>query len=445
MKIPFPIKVFLSYLIILSFVAIPIGLYLAISFSDQMVEQRSLEIIEKTEALESSLEGLAPQERVVFLRQLASVYPEDISFFDAKGGTLFTSNSELKNIRLQNPKKVIRHFSKGMEYVVVTRILPKSKDAIQLAYPLSKITSLTAKLVGVFRNALAAAITLALLFSLLASFVFLRPLRRLVKSANALAEGKFDATEKWDNNDEISDVGRALNALALKIRVKLAGAYAAENILSQVIEKMDNCVAVFNDENELIVASGVFHEELNGEFSEVIGKWTHSKKWAKARQAAELSAKGIALKWTKKSLSLDLELHKLDHGRSAPFWMLSPVDNSHVRLPEPEDCEVITIASLLQYFDEKLDIRGLEANIDFDIEKTVVDHANRIPLVFSIVFASSKRKMNVNFEKYFSKISVRIDTVLEDAELQLCQDLLRPIDSEVKIDHDSTIIWLRRA
>jgi hypothetical protein len=125
--------------------------------------------------------------------------------------------------------------------------------------------------------------------------------------------------------------------------------------------------------------------------------------------------------------------------------MISTFNDEGVSLPAPEDCEVITIASLLEYFRETQGLDGLESNIDFDIQKTVVDHAGRIPLAFSIIFKASERKMNVNFEKYFSKISVRIDTVLEDNDLQLCRDLLRPIDSEVKIDNDSTIIWLRRA
>ncbi len=440
MKIPFPLKVFLSYLAILAFVAAPIWFYLSTSFSNELVDHRSLEIIEKTEALEATLTTLNRRERIAYLKQAAKVYPEDISFFGPKGDTLFTS-SDTDVSRLKKTQKVGRRFFKGVEFIVVTRVIAKDETAVQLSYPIEKITAFTERLVGVFRNALAAAITLALLFSLLASYVFLRPLRRLVRSANALANGEYDATEKWEKQNEISDVGRALNALALKIRLKLAGAYAAETIMSQVVENVETCVAIFNDENELVVSSGKFHELLNGDFLEVLGKWTLSEKWAAAQKEASNSAKGIPLRWTKKNIGVDLELHRLEHGNRDPFWMISTFNDESVSLPAPEDCDVISIASLL----ETLGLKSLESNIDFDTEKTVVDHAGRIPLAFSIVLNASKRKKNVNFEKYYSKISVRFDTVLEDKDLELCRDLLRPIDSEVKIDNDSTIIWLRRA
>ena len=444
MKIPFPLKVFVSYLAILAFVAAPIGLYLSMTFSNELVEHRSIEIIEKTEALQSSLNAMSPQESIAYLQKEAKVYSEDISFFGPKGNTLFSS-SKMEVTRLKNPKKVDRRFYRGMEYVIVTRVLPDSQYSVQLSFPIEKITVLTDRLIGVFRNTLDAAVTLALLFSLLASFVFLRPLRRLVRSANALADGQYDATEKWDRQDEISDVGRALNALALKIRLKLAGAYAAETIMSQVVENVETCVAIFNNENELVVSSGKFHELLNGDFLEIMGKWTLSERWEEAQQEAAKSAKGIPLRWTKKHIGVDLELHRLEHGNRDPFWMISTFNDEGVSLPSPDDCEIITIASLLDYFDEAFGLTGLESNIDFDTQKTVVDHGDRIRLTFSIVFNAKKRKMNVNFEKYFSKISVRIDTVLEDKDLQVCRDLLRPIDSEVKIDNDSTIIWLRRA
>ncbi len=444
MKIPFPLKVFLSYLAILAFVAVPIWFYLSMSFSNELISYRSLEILEKAQTLENSLSKLDQVQRIAYLKQTAKVHSENISYFGPTG-TLLYNSSDIAATRLKNPEKVERRFYDDVEYLIVTRTISQGNDAVQLSYPIEKITAITDRLFNVFRNALAAAITLAVLFSFLAAFVVLRPLRRLVRSANALANGQYDATEKWEKQDEISDVGRALNALALKIRLKLAGAYAAETIMSQVVENVETCVAIFNDENELVVSSGKFHELLNGDFLEIIGKWTLSKKWHQAQMQAVDSAKGIPLKWTKKHIGVDLELHRLEHGNRSPFWMVSTINSDRVSVPAPEDCEVVTIASLLEYLAKNLGVKGLESNIDFDLEKTVVDHAGRIPLALSIVFNASKRKLNVNFEKYFSKISVRIDTVLEEQDLELCRDLLRPIDSEVKIDNDSTIIWLRRA
>lgn len=467
MKIPFPIKAFLSYLAILTIGALPMWIYISISFSEDLIQNRYEEMIEKTARLNIRMRDLSREKRNQFLKNNASHYIESIALLDKNGRVYFdsvptsslsysNSTPELKEalgLRKGSFPGVgvsKRKSGEGEEMLFVARQISDSDQVLRLGYPISKIEILRGNMVSVFRNGLAGAITLAMLFSFLAAFLFSRPLRRLGMSANAISEGQFEATEIWNEQHEIADVGRALNSLALKLRFKLAGAYAKESLMIQVISNIESSAIVFDNNDEIVIASGVLRERLNGDFAEIVGGWTRTKNWKLAKEKAKNSIQGIALEWLHSDINEALELHELEHGDS-PFWMISSANDIDSLLPFPEDCSPVSLASLI----EKLEIQSKmsqgslcvapEILIEFNADIQVVDIGNRISIVLENILCASSRKLIFSCEKHLSKISIRIDLILEPELLQICKDLLRPIDSDVKIESDSSVLWLRRA
>ena len=220
-RVPFWLKVLLSYFAVVAAGAIPALLYLQVSFHDQLLEDRAAEMARRGAMLSEQLRPLGDAERVERMRLQARVEPVRMTYIGKTGVVLFDSlgaNLTLDN-HAQRPE-VLRALGKlddnlwniGMPgvgvslrtsattneehlYVAVRVDEGTRSDIVRFAYPMTRVEELIGGMRDAIRNAQAAALTVAIMLSLLAAFVFGRPLQRLVRAANQLANGDLTTSD----------------------------------------------------------------------------------------------------------------------------------------------------------------------------------------------------------------------------------------------------------
>ncbi len=338
-RIPFAVKVFLSYFAVVLAGAIPALLYLQLSFYDQIIQDRAEELSRRGSLMTEQLRALPSDERVTFVRAQARLEPTRMTFLGKTGVVLFDSlgnTTALENHahrpevmqalgQLEGSVKesdmpgvgVARRQSKttGEENVYVAiRVDEGSRsEVLRFAYPMDRIEEITGGMRDAIRNSQAAALTVAILLSLLAAYVFGRPLQGLVRSANSLAGGDLTPSETWTSEDEVGDVGRALNRLALDIRTRLATSDSGMNLLEQLVEDIYAPVAVLSASDAIAVNAAfrraVEHDTRDAE--EVLAAILRAPAFLKARSLSESHTEGIWFEFAQERFGVAMRIFAL--------------------------------------------------------------------------------------------------------------------------------------
>lgn len=116
--------------------------------------------------------------------------------------------------------------------------------------------------------ALASVFLLALGFSL-ALGVVLRPARELGTIAKAIARGNFSLRARTEGNDEIGELGRAIDGVADQLRTHTALLAAEEARLAAMLDAMIEAVFVTDSTGRIVIANEAFSRIARGE---VIGR-----------------------------------------------------------------------------------------------------------------------------------------------------------------------------
>ncbi len=338
-RIPFAVKVFLSYFAVVLAGALPALLYLQLSFYDQIIQDRAEELARRGSLITEQLRTLPSEERVAFVRNQARLEPTRITFLGKTGVVLFDSLGNTTTLENHGhrpevmqalgqsdvaPKStdtpgvgVARRMSKttGDENVYVAIRVDEGARAevLRFAYPMDRIEEITGGMRDAIRNSQAAALTVAILLSLLAAYVFGRPLQGLVKSANALANGDLTPSAAWTSEDEVGDVGRALNRLALDIRTRLATADSGMNLLEQLVEDIYAPVAVLSATDAIAVNAAfrraVEHDTRDAE--QVLAAILRAPAYLKARSLAEADTAGIWFEFAQERFGVAMRIFSL--------------------------------------------------------------------------------------------------------------------------------------
>ena len=253
LRAPLPLKVLLSYLAVLAAGAVPALLYVEFGFDDRLLrseaEARATQAREMAQAL-STVASDQVRDRLLTLApacgcRITAMRLDGEVFYDSavpEAATLpMKSRPEVRQVLDdENPRGrlhpgdedlgVARRTSVTLGdeflYVAVRVRAPKGSSPwiLRLAVDTRAALALQRATSTYLRNAMAVSVSVALLFTLIAAFVFVRPLRRLRKTAEALADGDFTATSQRLTDDEIGDVAQALSALGTELRRKMAAA-----------------------------------------------------------------------------------------------------------------------------------------------------------------------------------------------------------------------------
>ncbi|MFZ9887378.1 MAG: HAMP domain-containing protein [Myxococcota bacterium] len=288
-RLPLPVKVMLSYLVVVAVGAVPTFFYLRAALSTQLVTESALRLGERTLRLATRLAARPEASRTDELLQLAALTPERLTLISHTGEVLYdTYASRLPLASHASRPEVVQALSlqseevpgaltsvprrpgmgmarrvsdtTGLDTLYVAVQLPGAPQAAQpilrMARRVSTLTDVTDETVTFLRNAQALAVSVALGLSLLSALVLLRPLERLRIMSDRLAQGDYSIDVDVDRRDEIGDVGRALLALATELRQRMATAGAAEALLVQLVDVLDTPVLVFHVNGDVVALNG---------------------------------------------------------------------------------------------------------------------------------------------------------------------------------------------
>ena len=220
-RIPLPAKVFLSYLLVLAAGAAPTIFYLEGRFRPMLTAEVAAGIAERADLMAQGLARLPAEQRLPEVRRLARMTFDRLTLMDERGRVLFDSRvddvGQLEGhggrpevqVALghehpdavpaeDHPRVAIAQRTSDTTganslYAAVALDARSPGHVLRLAVPLARTHEAADELWGAFRNSQAAALTMAILFSLLALFVLVRPMQRLVAAARALSSGDYTA------------------------------------------------------------------------------------------------------------------------------------------------------------------------------------------------------------------------------------------------------------
>ncbi|MEV5030169.1 two-component system histidine kinase PnpS [Paenibacillus sp. LPE1-1-1.1] len=174
----------------------------------------------------------------------------------------------------------------NMMYVAIpVEVMPnQAPDVIRLAMSLEEVEASIRQLTGLLFAGLLVLFLIAALISYRLALSLTRPLEQITKVAKRIKNMDYRARVKVAKQDEIGELGNAINAMADSLQVQMTRIQQNENQLESVLDNMINGIVMI-DRNGIIVLMNRRAEEVLG-FSarELVGRH-----FAEAKQQYELS------------------------------------------------------------------------------------------------------------------------------------------------------------
>lgn len=485
MRVPFPVKVFLSYLAVLLAGAVPIYVYIQTSFQNQMLMGRVQETAGEVTALAADLRDRPSTGRQARVADVAKVIDSRVTYIGSSGVALFDSaakSESLGNLAMRPEvraalgqtttgtrldmripgvgadRRVSRATGQNTLFVAARLDEETPSEVVRIGLDYGVVHELAATLQQVLRNSQAAALSLALLLSALAAFVFMRPLQRLLKSAKAMSAGDYTASQTWQGTDEIGDVGLALNHLAMELRQRLATAQAAETLLVQAGEFLSAPLAIVERNGSIVMINGEFRrlvEDETTDAEDVVARLLGSKKYAKTYRAARGGDHDGVMHWTRKRIGMALRMHLLERPGREPLMLLTvhdaPPDSSP--LPNPGDTRVKELDELMQVAVRRAQVRREKCTFEVDYldqnvgDTPVAEVDERVAMALTAFLEASARgqsSVHVCAEVDGTHVEVWVDGETGTAPLRLLRALLEPCGGDV-VDRDNISLRIPRA
>lgn len=398
-RVPFPVRVFISYFAVVAAGAVPALIYLQLSFHDQIIEDRAEELARRGSLLAEELRALPEDTRLGMIQTHAQLEPLRITYIGHTGVVRFDSAGNLSALENHGQRpEVLEALGKGagdgpkfgFPGVGVSRRVSKTNgeehiyvavrvdegaraEVIRLSYPIDRIEELTRGMSNAIRNSQAAALTVAILLSLLAAYLYSRPLQRLVRMSNQLASGDLTPSEVWKTEDEIGDIGRALNRMALEFRTRLANSDAGMMLFEQLVEDVDSPMAVLAG-NDAVAVNAAFRrvvEHDTRDAEEVLAAILKSPAFAKAKADAEDKTDGVIFGFAREKFGIPMKLFALKRAGQESLFVL------HCHVPEgflthwhPSPQDVTTVDVLESVSDAIRRAKAVNADLEVSIESS---------------------------------------------------------------------------
>ena len=284
MRVPFPVKVFISYVVVVAAGALPTWFYLSDAFEVQLSRSFARDAASRVRLLAVMMEETRDPVRPQRLEELSPLFIERVTLIQPQGQVIFDSSVELLgNLDDHSTRDEVRRAhgsipdeiledqvagvgaarrksrSTGEDTLYVAAALSDG-STIRLALPLSRVGTLSARVLGAFRNSVAFSITVAIFLSLVAAVVFSRPLRKIAHRAGDIARGEYEGDPLRRSSDELGDVVRALERITEELSSREAIAEAAISTVEQVVSTLSIPLALLDQDEHLLAASPVAYE-----------------------------------------------------------------------------------------------------------------------------------------------------------------------------------------
>ena len=476
-RLPLPAKLLISYLVVLAVAAGPTFVYVRSELQADLLEMADARLAEGTRRAAAGLMPYSDRELVTRTRQISSVLPQRVTLVAKNGDVLFDSDAnvteghgsrpEIAAARQQRPLADVSRARRtsattGSDSIYAATLLVEGGPVLRLADHVDDVTGVAKDLTIFARNVSAAAISIAVLMSLLAAVLFVRPLQRLVKVARELAVGDLSIRSEIDTNDEVGDTARALDQMALDLRRRLANAGSGDAVLAQLVDALSVPCVVIESSGEPLTLNGAARRALRMEGTSSRRRVQQVAQSGRFRRAVlEAEADGDpepCVIVIDDDVRFEGYVHVLKRPGAAPLTVLlgheePNEDPSHL----PASDEPLVPRS---FVDLIADARSRTAAtlaeqmvaIDIDDEPAVqvaevggrLLHALVI-LIEGCAKATDDDVMSMDVHVEETRVRVIIDVEMDKGIGEMAGQLVMPLGGAVSVDEGESRLWLPRA
>lgn len=477
-----PAKLLISYLLLLALAAVPNFLYVRSRLEKELVNEAERELLETARRSAGILAPLADGARIAHARELALMTGQRVTLTSRHGEVVMDSETpEGQPLAAKSDRpEILEAAAKGTGiarrvsettdeetlYAAARLPLAQSEEGaavVRVGRALASVRTSTEQLTRFARNIQAGAISVALLLSLFAAIQFVRPLQRVIAAARALGAGDLAARSGVASDDEVGDAGRALDAMAVEIRRRLANAGSGDAVLSQLVDALPIAVVIFEVTGEVLALNGAARSAFRVEgpnASKRLKDITSSASFERALENAEGDGEPEPLEIDVAGTRVRGSVHVLKRPGTAPFYVLlgeGVQRAAGTTLPPFESVHPRQLADVIA--EAQRDAAGAIAKLGVVLElgdtphAVVVDVGQRVREALAAAFigcarAVAGRQDTLAVDVKIEPTRVRFTLEADPGKLVLdvVRPLLEPLGGEVDVEPErSTTLWIPRA
>lgn len=480
-RVPLPAKLLLSYLLLLSIVAIPNYVYVRARLEASLIDEAEAQLMAVAERTAGVLAGLPDDERLGRLRDLARMSGDRITLvgaggmvlFDSVAGPIPQSHADRPEIRAawasgEGSARRLSDTTREDTLYAAAR-LPigtaerEDRTVVRVARPLTEVRSSTEDLTRFARNVQAAAISVSFLLSLLSAIQFVRPLRRVADAAKALGGGDLAARTDVTSNDEVGDAGRAIDAMALELRRRLANAGSGDAVLAQLVDALPVPCVIFEVTGDVLALNGAARAAYGIEgplASRRLKALTTSARFERALEAAEGDGEPEPLDVeVADNARVHSTVHVLKRPGAAPLYVLLGKDPSApeaTTLPPSDALRVRPFSDVLKEARVEAGTAMAKAGVDLEVapapDVLVVDLGQRVPRALAeclragALTIAGRGALCLDVKVETTQVAVAFEAGLGADSVSRIAPLLEPLGGRIEVDGQrSTTVWIPRA
>ena len=475
---PLPLRLLISYLLVLGIGTVPTFVYVQIRLTEGL---QTLAFDHLSASIQRSAAALAPltgDALVERARLLAPALRERLTLIAADGAVLIDGDGgSMENHLGRTEVKAALDAKQLLDVAMARRVsrttgrdtlyaatrLPVSGVVLRLSQPVDPLLAPADDLKVFARNVLAIAISVALGLSLLAAVVFVRPLERVLQTARALATGDLSARSRIVADDEIGDVGRALDQMAVDLRRLLANAGSGDAVLAQLVDALPIPCVVFDAGGQVMALNASARTALHIDGPHVGQRMQHLTSSGRFRRALEeAEADGDP-----EPIVVDVDdrvrfegfVHVLKRPGVPPLTVLlgeKSAQRARTELPAIEAVRPRPFGDVLKEAEGSAQLALTEAGLAVEVDDTpgvlVADAGGRLARALGLALegcASSLQGrahvLNVDVHVEETRVRLAFDAVPDSALIEVIRPLLLPVGGDVSIDGKEATLWLPRA
>ncbi len=335
---------------------------------------------------------------------------------------------------------------------------------LRMAMPVERIHTMTNGTMHFARNAQALAVSLAIGFSLLAAILFVRPLQRVSKMVHALAAGDIGAQVGPLGNDEVGDVGRSLEQMALELRRKLLTAGLGEALLSQLVEALATPCMVFEESGTIVAMNGAArrHLRIDGQAAgQRMKEFTEHEAVCAALRTAEYEGEPeplqVLLPWSVEARGHMHVLKRPGMGPLRVFIGSEPAPEPRMLLPDPTEIQPRTLGPMLEAAATQARGALVSAGVTVQLPGAppsvlVIDASGRLMGAVATALAGCARGLEgrretlaVGIVEEPLRIRLELNAVASPETVLEVRKHLEPFGGAIEVLSAETHLWLPRA
>jgi HAMP domain-containing protein len=477
-RLALPAKLLVSYLVVVALGAVPTYFYVRNELQADLLDLAARDLETATRRAAASLMPFDERTIVARARGIAGVVPHRVTLIAPSGEVLFESETLVRTNHLDRPEVgralELRPLvdvataqrtsdSTGRETIyAATRIVPDG-PVLRLSTPVAPVADAARALKRFARNGMAVAVSAALLFSLLSALLFVRPLQRVVETARAFGAGDLAARAQVPRDDEVGDVARALDQMAVDLRRRLANAGSGDAVLAQLVDAIPVPCVVVEASGDLLALNGPARRALVIEGTSArrrIQELTQHGRFRRALEEAEADGDPEpCVLPLGDGARFEGIVHVLKRPGNAPLTVLlghEPPPDAATTLPPVTAVNAVAFDAVLQEARERAGPSLAESGVVVEVNDTpgvlVADIDGRLARAVALAFEGCARTVRgrgdlvgVSVHVEPTRVRLTLDAGADAGFVDGVKPLVGPLGGDVEVAEKEVRLWLPRA